>query len=71
VQFVAAAIEKAGSTDPDALSTAFKGLTVETPVGRRTIDPDTHQANTGRFWGPMVRSDQFDFRVMDPVTYID
>ena len=70
VQFVAAAIEKAGSTDPDALSAAFKGLSVDTPVGRRTIDPETHQANTGQFWGPMKISDQYDFRVMNPVTYI-
>ncbi len=70
VQFLAAAIEKAGSTDPDALSAAFKGLSIDTPVGRRTINPDTHQANTGQFWGPMKRSDQFDFRVMNPVTYI-
>ena len=70
VQFLAAAIEKAGSTDPDALSAAFKGLSIDTPVGRLTINPDTHQANTGQFWGPMKRSDQFDFRVMDPVTYI-
>ena len=67
---MAAAIEKAGSTDPDALSAAFKGLSVDTPVGRRTIDPETHQANTGQFWGPMKISDQYDFRVMNPVTYI-
>jgi branched-chain amino acid transport system substrate-binding protein len=70
VQFVAAAIEKAGSTDPDSLAAAFKGLSVDTPVGRRTIDPETHQANTGQFWGPMKRSGEYDFRVMDPVTYI-
>ena len=69
VQFVAAAIEKAGSTDPDALSAAFKGLSVATPVGRRTINPETHQADTGQFWGPMKQSD-FEFRMMDPVTYI-
>jgi branched-chain amino acid transport system substrate-binding protein len=70
VQFIGAAIEKAGSTTPEALSAAFKGLSVDTPVGRRTIDPATHQANTGQFWGPMKTSDQYDFRVMDPVTYI-
>ena len=70
VQFVAAAIEKAGSTDPDALSAAFKGLSIDTPVGPRTINPETHQANTGQFWEPMKRSDLYDFRIMDPVTYI-
>ena len=70
VQFVAAAIAKAGSTDPDALSAAFKGLSIDTPVGRLTIDPETHQADTGQFWGPLRRLEQYDFRVMDPVTYI-
>ena len=43
---------------------------METPVGTRTIDPETHEANTGQFWGPMVESADHDFRVMDPVTYI-
>ena len=69
VQFAAAAIEKAGSTDPDALSAAFKGLAIETPVGPRRIDPETHQADTGQFWGPMKKSEH-GFRMMDPVTYI-
>ena len=69
VQFVAAAIEKAGSTDPEALSAAFKGLAIETPVGPRRIDPETHQADTGQFWGPMKQS-KHGFRMMDPVTYI-
>ena len=45
-------------------------MTLDTPVGSRTIDPKTHQANTGQFWGPMVKKEGFAYRVMDPVTYI-
>lgn len=70
VKFVAAAAEKAGTLDADALAEALRGLTIDTPVGERTIDPNTHQANTGQFWGPLVKKDGFAYKVMDPVTYI-
>ena len=53
-----------------ALIAALEGLTVETPVGSRTLDPRTHEANTGQFWGPMKKTEQYEFRIMDPVTYI-
>ena len=70
VKFIAAAAEKAGSTDADQLAAALEGMSIDTPVGPRTIDPETHQADTGQFWGPMVRKEGVDYRVMNPVTYI-
>ncbi len=70
VKFYAAAAEKAGSTDSDAIAEALKGLSIDTPVGPRTINPDDHQADTGQFWGPMVKKEGVDYRVMDPITYI-
>ena len=70
VKVVAAAVEKAGSVEAEALVEALEGLSIETPVGRRTIDAETHQANTGQFWGPMKETDEYEFRIMDPVTYI-
>ena len=70
VKFVAAAAEQAGSVESKALVAALEGLSVATPVGTRTIDTATHQANTGQFWGPMKKTDKYEFRVMDPVTYI-
>ncbi|MCY4592091.1 MAG: ABC transporter substrate-binding protein [Alphaproteobacteria bacterium] len=70
VKFIAAAAEKAGSTDADELAAALEGMSIDTPVGPRTIDPETHQADTGQFWGPMVRKEGVDYRVMNPVTYI-
>lgn len=70
VKFVEAAVIKAKSLKAEALVAALEGLSVETPVGRRTIDAKTHQANTGQFWGPMKKMDQYEFRMMDPVTYI-
>ncbi len=70
VKFVEAAVAKAKSLETEALIAALEGLSVETPVGVRTIDAKTHQANTGQFWGPMVQTDQHEYRMMDPVTYI-
>ena len=60
----------AKSIDADKVIKALEGLTIDTPVGSRTIDAKTHQANTGQFWGPMVKKDGADYRVMDPITYI-
>ena len=70
VKFIATAAEKAGSIDADKLAAALKGMTIDTPVGKRTIDPETHQADTGQFWGPMVKKEGVEYRMMDPVTYI-
>ncbi len=70
VKFIAAGADKAGSMDADALAEALEGMTIDTPVGPRTIDAETHQANTGQFWGPLVKKEGFAYRVMDPVTYI-
>jgi len=65
-----AAIEKAKSLDVDKLADALEGLMVTTPVGPLTIDPKSHQANIGQFWGPMVKQAGKDYRVMDPAEYI-
>jgi len=70
VMFAAAAIEKAKSLDSDKIAAALEGLTIQTPVGPLTIDPKTHQANTGQFWGPMVKKPGKDYRVMEPVEFI-
>ena len=70
VKFYAAAAEKAGSIESDAIAEALKGLSIDTPVGPRTINPDDHQADTGQFWGPMVKKEGVDYRMMDPITYI-
>ncbi len=70
VKFVEAAVVKAGAVDTEALVAALEGLNIETPVGPRTIDAKTHQADTGEFWGPMKKTDEHEFRIMDPITYI-
>lgn len=70
VMYTAAAMEKAKSTDADKVAAALEGLTIKTPVGPLTIDPKSHQANMGQFWGPMVKKPDRAYRMMDPVEYI-
>ena len=70
VRMYAAAVRQAGSLDPDLVAEALRGMSIETPVGPRTIDPTTHQTDTGQFWGPMVKKEGVPYRVMDPITYI-
>jgi branched-chain amino acid transport system substrate-binding protein len=70
VHYVAAAMEKAKSTDPDKVAAALEGMTIKTPVGPLTIDAKTHQANIGQFWGPMVKKPDRAYRMMEPAEYI-
>lgn len=56
-QSIAAGITKAGSTDTDALVAAFKGLEVDTPVGRIMFRKQDHQATMGAFVGTTALKD--------------
>ena len=71
IQFIAEAVRKAGSADPQAIAKALVGLSVETPLGTRTIDPDNHRTNTGEFWGPMVTVEGSEAKQMSPATYLE
>ena len=57
VQSITAAISKAGSTDTDKLVAAFKGLELDTPVGRITYRKQDHQATMGAFVGQIALKD--------------
>ncbi|NIA70015.1 ABC transporter substrate-binding protein [Pelagibius litoralis] len=48
---IAAALEKANSTDTEALVDAFKGLSLDTPVGPITYRAIDHQSTMGAFVG--------------------
>ncbi len=47
------------------------GLTYETPVGKRTINAQTHETEMGEFWGQMVKDPAYPFAVMKDPTYLD
>lgn len=68
-QSVAAAIEKAGSTEGDAIRQAFEGLNVETPVDTITYREIDNQATMGAFVGRTTLEDGSG--VMTDWTYLD
>ena len=71
MQILAAAIEKAGSTDSDKVSKAMQDITVDTPIGKQTIRSKDQQANRAQFWGKMTKDPKYPFAVMSPPTYVD
>ena len=57
VQSIAAGITAAGSTETEALVAGFKGLDVETPVGKIHFREIDHQATMGAFVGTVAVKD--------------
>ncbi len=66
---IAAAIEKAGSTETEAIRTSFEGLPVDTPVGEITYREIDNQATMGAFVGTTALEDGQG--VMVDWTYLD
>ena len=57
VQSIAAGITKAGATDADSLIAGFKGLDVDTPVGKIHFREQDHQSTMGAFVGTTAIKD--------------
>lgn len=74
VQSIAAGIEKAGSTDTDALIAGFEGLDVNTPVGKIHFREIDHQATMGAFVGTTALKDgagiMVDWEYKDGADYL-
>ena len=71
MQVLAAAIQKANSTDSEKVAKAMLNLTVDTPIGKQTIRSKDQQANRAQFWGKMTKDPKYPFAVMSPPTYVD
>ncbi|HWI25652.1 MAG TPA: ABC transporter substrate-binding protein [Stellaceae bacterium] len=65
---LAAGIEKAHSTNSDKVSKALVGLTFDTPAGKRSFNAN-HDADTGEFWGEMVKEAAYPFAIIKDPTY--
>jgi branched-chain amino acid transport system substrate-binding protein len=71
MQILVEGIKKANSTKSDDVAKALTGITVDTPIGKQTIDPKTQSANRGQFWGKMVKDPRYPFAVMEKPVYVD
>ena len=65
-----AGIEKAKSTKSADVAKAMLGLSFDTPIGKLTFDPKTHETGAGEFWGQMVKDDRYPFAVMKDPKYL-
>jgi branched-chain amino acid transport system substrate-binding protein len=68
---IAEGIKKADSTDSDKVAKAMLGMSFDTPVGRRTFNPETHETQAGEFWSEMVKDPKAPFAVMKKPEYVD
>src|SRR5512142_1898065 len=57
VKAAAAAIRKAGSTDPAKIAAALSGLAIDTPFGRVVFRPIDHQSTMGAYVGKTAVKD--------------
>jgi branched-chain amino acid transport system substrate-binding protein len=71
VQAIVDGVKKANSTDGDKVSKALLGLEFDTPVGKRRINPTTHETEAGEFWGQMVKDPQHPYAIIKDPKYID
>lgn len=56
IKFLAAAVEKAGSTDTEKIIEALEGLSLDTPVGKGTIRKEDHQLMSPVVFGKTIKS---------------
>jgi len=57
IKAIAAALDKAGSTDTNALIAAFEGLTFQTPIGPLAFRAADHQSTMGAWVGKIALRD--------------
>lgn len=73
IKSLAAGIEKAGSTETDALIEAFKGLEVDTPMGKIHYRDIDHKSTMGAYVGKLAKKDgkgiMVDFHYADGADY--
>lgn len=67
MMLLAQAMEKAGTTDTDAVIGALEGLEYEAPMGPVKIRPEDHQALVNVTWGQTKASPDYPFRILDPI----
>jgi branched-chain amino acid transport system substrate-binding protein len=66
----AKAIEKAGTTETEAVINALKGLTMETPKGKMTIRGCDLKCDLGEWWGVSKYDPSLGYSVITNVKYI-
>ena len=69
IKLLAAAIEKAGTTDSLAVVKALEGLTIDTPLGPMLMGKD-HQLRRQTIWGYTKRVPEYPFVILDRIELV-
>jgi branched-chain amino acid transport system substrate-binding protein len=64
IEALAAGVRKAGTTKSEAVAKALLGLTIDTPVGKRTFSVQSHETLSPEYWGIMVKEAAYPFAIM-------
>ncbi len=64
IKFLAAAIEKAETTDTDEVIDALRGMTLNTPIGPITIREFDGQSTAPYMWGTTMHSPDYPFAIL-------
>ena len=64
IKFLAAAIEKAGTTDTEKVIDALRGMTLDTPIGPITIREFDGQSTAPYMWGVTKHSPDYPFAIL-------
>jgi branched-chain amino acid transport system substrate-binding protein len=64
IEALADGIKKAGNTKGDDVAKAMVGLTMDTPVGKRTFNATSHETLSPEYWGTMVKDAAYPFAVI-------
>jgi branched-chain amino acid transport system substrate-binding protein len=64
IEALADGIKKAGNTKSDDVAKAMVGLTMDTPVGKRTFNATSHETLSPEYWGTMVKDAAYPFAVI-------
>ncbi|MGK7875147.1 MAG: ABC transporter substrate-binding protein [Xenococcaceae cyanobacterium] len=70
LHLLAAAANDAGTTDTEAVIEALEGRQYSAPMGKLTLRAQDHQALVDVTWGKTVASDDYDFRVLEPIKVV-
>ena len=64
IEALADGIKKAGDAKSDDVAKALVGMTFDTPVGKRTFSPQSHETLSPEYWGTMVKDPAYPFAIM-------
>ncbi|MBI4595185.1 MAG: ABC transporter substrate-binding protein, partial [Candidatus Tectomicrobia bacterium] len=70
VLFYGRAVQKAKSTEPQAIIKALEDLEIDTPIGKQTMRACDHQANRGQVWGKTKFDPALGFNILTEAKYV-